>query len=114
MRISDWSSDVCSSDLLGMGFDKGDVGFVVHVGAPPSPIAYYQQVGRAGRAVDRAEVVLLPGTEDRAIWQWFDATAFPSEGLVRRVLDRLADHGGTVPTTALEQPVNLGRSEEHK
>ncbi len=48
-----------------MGFDKPDLGFVVHLGAPPSPIAYYQQVGRAGRAVEHAEVLLLPGRGGR-------------------------------------------------
>ena len=65
-----------------MGFDKPDLGFVVHVGAPPSPIAYYQQVGRAGRAVERADVLLLPGREDEAIWRYFGSLAFPEEDLV--------------------------------
>ena len=109
LRANDLKAVVATS-ALGMGFDKGDVGFVVHLGAPPSPIAYYQQVGRAGRAVDRAEVVLLPGAEDRAVWAWFDSTAFPPEGLVRRVLDELDADGGTVATAALEHRVNLGRS----
>ncbi len=98
-----------ATSALGMGFDKPDLGFVVHLGAPPSPIAYYQQVGRAGRAVERAVVVLLPGEEDRAIWDYFGSLAFPGERDVRAVLAALAD-GGTTSTAALETVVDLRRA----
>ena len=98
-----------ATSALGMGFDKGDLAFVVHLGAPASPIAYYQQVGRAGRATAKAEVALLPGREDRAIWDYFASLSFPAELEVRRTLDELAD-AGMLSTAALETRVNLRRN----
>jgi ATP-dependent DNA helicase RecQ len=93
-----------------MGFDKPDLGFVVHFGAPSSPIAYYQQIGRAGRGVDSAEVVLLPGSEDEAIWDYFASVGFPAEAQVRTALAVLAAGGAPLSTAALETRVDLSRS----
>lgn len=98
-----------ATSALGMGFDKPDLGFVVHLGAPSSPIAYYQQVGRAGRSTASAEVVLLPGHEDQDVWRYFASVAFPSEAMVRNVIDAL-EPDRAQSTAALEPLVDLGRS----
>lgn len=99
---------VVATSALGMGFDKPDLGFIVHLGAPQSPVAYYQQIGRAGRGLDRAEVVLLPGREDRDIWAYFASLAFPPEPVVRAVLDALAADG-PLSVGALETRVDMSR-----
>jgi ATP-dependent DNA helicase RecQ len=99
-----------ATSALGMGFDKGDLGFVIHLGAPSSPISYYQQIGRAGSATETAEVILIPGGEDRAIWDYFAAQSMPSQSVVDSILDALARAESPLSTPALETRVDLSRS----
>src|SRR3954470_6841733 len=101
---------VVATSALGMGYDKADLGFVVHYQAPGSVIAYYQQVGRAGRGVDRAEVVLLRGAEDRRIQDFFIEQAFPRREHVDAVVGHLAATADGATTAELTGVVNLGRS----
>ena len=98
-----------ATSALGMGFDKPDLGFVVHLGAPSSPVTYYQQVGRAGRATESADVLLLPGREDQEIWRYFATNAMPTRQRAASVLDALAASDVPLTVPALESRVELRR-----
>jgi len=102
-----------ATGALGMGYDKPDLSFVIHYQAPGSIVAYYQQVGRAGRAIDSALGMLIAGHEDDDIHDYFRRSAFPSDHEINTVLDTLARFDG-LSVTALEQNANLRRSQIDK
>ena len=80
---------VVATSALGMGYDKPDLGFCLHVGSPATPVAYYQQIGRAGRAVERADAVLLSAQADERIWEYFATASIPDPDDAAKVLTRL-------------------------
>lgn len=99
---------------LGMGFDKPDLGFVIHYQRPGSVVHYYQQVGRAGRDGNTAHGILLHGTEDDEIIDYFIRSSFPAERHVEDVLGALEEADGGLKVRHIEKRVNLRKSEIRK
>ena len=98
---------VVATSALGMGFDKPDLAFVIHYQSPGSPVAYYQQVGRAGRALRESLGVLLRGTEDADIQDYFIGSAFPSTDLAEGVVSVLECRAAPMMKRELLDEVNV-------
>ena len=109
--IEDRINVLVSTVALGMGFDKPNIGLVIHYQRPSSVVHYYQQVGRAGRAVEEAYGILLHGEEDDRIADFFMRNAFPPQKHISAILDALdAAHGG-LSLPELQSQLNLSKGQ---
>ncbi len=100
---------VVATSALGMGYDKPDLAWIVHLGAPSSITAYYQAVGRAGRALEDAQAILVPTNEEQLIWQHFDSVAFPPRHHAEAVVKSLDLADGPLSLGAIETSVDIRR-----
>lgn len=102
---------VVATSALGMGYDKPDLGFCVHLGSPGTPVAYYQQIGRAGRALEHAEAILLPASNDETIWDYFATANVPDKASAERVLQSLRAQPQSIIDLEANTAIRRGRLE---
>lgn len=102
---------VVATSALGMGYDKPDLGFCLHVGSPSTPVAYYQQIGRAGRALEHAEAILLPASSDERIWKYFATANVPNQDIADRTLNALSRQPLSVIDLEASTSIRRGRLE---
>jgi ATP-dependent DNA helicase RecQ len=100
-----------ATSALGMGYDKPDLAFCIHLGSPASPVAYYQQIGRAGRALDDAVAILVPGPPDERIWEYFATSGIPTDEQVERILAALRDGPQSLGGVEAATGIRRGRLE---
>ena len=98
---------------LGMGYDKGDISFVIHFQMPSNIVSYYQQIGRAGRSIERAFVFLMTGQEDEEILNYFIQTAFPTREETEQILACIRNREG-MSRAGLESSLNIKRARIEK
>ena len=94
---------------LGMGYDKGDIAFIIHYQMPSNIVSYYQQIGRAGRNIDKAFIFLMYGKEDEEILNYFINTAFPTEQETQRIIDYIGNFDG-VKISQIVSAMNIRRA----
>ncbi len=94
-RQSQWKSNalrvIVATNAFGMGIDKPDVRLVVHMEAPDSLEAYFQEAGRAGRDGKKAYAVLLWSNNDKVRLRKSIATSFPEPEIIKRIYEALGN-----------------------